>query len=310
MKLKKKLLSCAAVALMLKATPVMAGTGWTGTILGAVGLLYTTLMTFWNGGNVVYMKAINTDPLQLVAEYQVLDTMKHIKDVWTGMDESHPDPIDTYENAAVNNGYDQMEFVPENGLELPLNFQVAALQNVGIEAINVAPDLSSIVGARSLILGGLEYFQEATSSEKNTSSCGYSICLNSKLTTTQRGVISQTQIKNQQWYATAGIAHAELGLKVVRQAIVNDGGAMSQTADTSPSRAAVTSAFSTTTGKTANVQDLSGLPGTGKNTYNAMKIVSMMNLELAQRLNQGIMLQGSGLVIEASRALTQTKATN
>ena len=305
MKLKKKLLSCAAVALMLKATPVMAGTGWTGTILGAVGLLYTTLMTFWNGGNVVYMKAINTDPLQLVAEYQVLNTMKHITDVW------QPEPADTYENAAVNNGaYDQMEFVPENGLELPLNFQVAALQNVGIEAINVAPDLSSIVGARSLILGGLEYFQEATSTEKNTSSCGYSICLNSKLTTAQRGVILQTQIKNQQWYATAGIAHAELGLKVVRQAIVNDGGAMSQTADTSPSRAAVTSAFSTTTGKTANVQDLSGLPGTGKNTYNAMKIVSMMNLELAQRLNQGIMLQGSGLVIEASRALTQTKATN
>ncbi len=305
MKLKKKLLSCAAVALMLKATPVMAGTGWTGTILGAVGLLYTTLMTFWNGGNVVYMKAINTDPLQLVAEYQVLDTMKHITDVW------QPEPADTYENAAVNNGaYDQMEFVPENGLELPLNFQVAALQNVGIEAINVAPDLSSIVGARSLILGGLEYFQEATSTDKATSTCGYSICLNSKLTTTQRGVISQTQIKNQQWYATAGIAHAELGLKVVRQAIVNDGGAMSQTADTSPSRSAVTSAFSTTTGKTANVQDLSGLPGTGKNTYNAMKIVSLMNLELAQRLNQGIMLQGSGLVIEASRALTQTKATN
>ena len=305
MKLKKKLLSCAAVALMLKATPVMAGTGWTGTILGAVGLLYTTLMTFWNGGNVVYMKAINTDPLQLVAEYKVLDTMKHITDVW------QPEPADTYENAAANNGaYEQMEFVPENGLESPLNFQAAALKNVGIEAINVAPDLSSIVGARSLILGGLEYFQEATSTEKNTSSCGYSICLNSKLTTTQRGVISQTQIKNQQWYATAGIAHAELGLKVVRQAIVNDGGAMSQTADTSPSRAAVTSAFSTTTGKTANVQDLSGLPGTGKNTYNAMKIVSMMNLELAQRLNQGIMLQGSGLVIEASRALTQTKATN
>ena len=38
----------------------------------------------------------------------------------------------------------------------------------------------------------------------------------------------------------------------------------------------------------------------------AQKIVALMNLELAQRLNQGNALQGSTLVIEAARALPNT----
>ena len=46
--------------------------------------------------------------------------------------------------------------------------------------------------------------------------------------------------------------------------------------------------------------------GTATDVVSAMKIVTMMNMELAQRLNQGNMLQGATLTIEAARALSDT----
>ena len=306
MKLKTKLLSCAMALSLLGASPAMAIGDWTAVTMGTIMTIHAGVMFALSNGGVVWMTAINTDPLQIIAEAGVLYTMKHITDKW------QPEPATDYQQAAADNGrYEQMEFIPENGLENPMNFQVAALQNVGIEALNIGPDLSSILSARNQILSELEYFQpkpsnsgNSTSAEAGTCSATYSICKKA-LTTTQKKTISANQVKNEQWYGTAGIAHAELGLKAVQQAIVDDGGSLTKE-DTSPTQNGAITAFGTTTGKNMAVQDLSGLIGTGRNTYNAMKIVAMMNLELAQRLNEGNMLQGSTLVIEAARAFPRT----
>ena len=311
MKLKSKLLSCVVVLSLFGAKPAMALSSWASTILGAVGVIHGLSMTFLNGGNTVWMNGmgitVNTDPAQLIAEAGVLYTMKHITDKW------QPEPADTYYKAAANNGaYEQMEFVPENGLENPMNFQLAALQNVGIEALGIGSDLASIMGARSSILGGLEFFQlkPSTAANSATADAGvctapYSICKKS-LTTAQREAVSTAQEKNKQRYGTAGIAHAELGLKSVQQAIVDDKGALTKE-DTAYNHNGAITAFGMTQGKSVTVQDLSSLIGAGKNTYNAMKIVAIMNLELAQRLNEGNMLQGSTLTIEAARAFPKTR---
>lgn len=320
--LKKGLQAIVMAAMLMTSVSGMAAdkAGLANVGISAVSSLIGAWMTFCRGGVIVNMAPAwsggwaglpNVDAAQLVAEYMVLKEMKDVKDNW------EPEPEKEYEQAAQNNGGGGGT-PPENITDVTLQtlpFQVASLQNVGIEAIGVGPDLSEIATeeTRNLILSDLGWLQPKgaggttdSDSETGAGSCGasYSVCLRD-MTSEDEVAVSSLQKVNGQNYGTAGIAHAELGLKSVQQAIANDGGSGMDAGGTGVSSGQAQSAVAA---GTMSVQNLSGLIGTGMNTAAAMKIVALMNLELAQRLNQGNMMQGSALTIEGARAFPNTKA--
>ena len=318
---KKSLMIGVMAGLIGFSTPgytALSGAGaWTSIAASAGGLLLETATTFFKGGNVVGMLWGNVDPTQLAAEGLVLYQMYHTKDKWD------PEPQKEYQQAAESNGGGSSGSsgggVSYDSMLKTLTFQAASLKNVGIEAIGVGPMLAEIAteDTWASILEKLGWLQpkSAASSTKSSDStqttlpgagscaASYSVCSKyDTMSTEERDQVAARQRQNEQNYGTAGIAHAELGLKSVQQAIANDGGSAVGNAGTSSSAEKVT----LVPGKTTTVQDLSGMIGTGANTVAAMKIVALMNLELAQRLNQGNMLQGSVLTIEAARAFQNT----
>lgn len=257
---------------------------------------------------------VNIDIAQTAAEYMVYQAMKETTFEWD------PEPAEEYQKAAENNGGSGggsggggSEGVSLDSMSQKLAFVVASLKNVGIEAIGVGPSLGEIVNneTRTKIFKELSFVQPKGSAKSTKTkeseipgagdcSASYSVCLKEMKSEEEEMVIAR-QKQNEQNFGTAGVAHAELGLMSVQQAMANDGNG-------SVGKAGVQSSAKTdfTANKVNSVQNLASAVGTGKNTVAAMKIVSLMNLELAQRLNQGNMMQGSILTIEASRALTQT----
>ena len=311
---RKTLMAGVMASVLMTSAPGTAGS-WLGAGFSALGMLYGAAMAYLNGGEVVNMLFGNIDPSQLAAEGLVLYQMYNIKDTWD------PEPADEYQQAAQSNGAGcggGASMPTYSSMIQKLPFMAASLQNVGIEAIDVGIGLAEIVSeeTRSKILENLAWLQEkgsktttsssdTTETEENpgagSCSASYSVCLRD-MTSEEENAVSSLQKVNEQNYGTAGIAHAELGLKSVQQAIVNDGGSSVGRAGATASSENVTLAAGTTT----SVQDLSKLIGTGANTVASMKIVALMNLELAQRLNQGNMMQGSSLTIEAARAFPNT----
>ena len=302
--------------MLLNVTPGMAKVNAAATQayvgIGANAILTAFQIKDLTAGGARLALLMNLDPAQLVAEYLVLNAMKNVKDNWK------PEPAKEYEKAAENNGGGDGGGAAggvqnyDSAIQ-KLAFQAASLENVGIEAIGVGPELSEIATAetRTQILSNLAGMQEKSSAAAGTSgttawagSCGaaYSVCVRD-LTTPEQTTVRTTQIMNKQNYGTAGVAHAELGLRSVQQAIVNDGD--SEVGSSGTRTASDQANASLAMGQTTPVQDLSGLIGIGKNTVAAMKIVALMNLELAQRLNQGNMMQGSALTIEAARAFPE-----
>ena len=317
---KKTLMAGVVAGVLMASVPGMAG-GNTGAYISigasAASMVLTLLLPPpWT------VIGVNIDAAQLIAEYFVYDAMKETTFIWD------PEPAEEYQQAAQDNGGSGGSGsggVDYSSVVQTLSFQTASLQNVGIEAVDVGTELTEIASAdtRSKILEKLGWLQEkgsksssttaiTTSGSSTTSSSGantgagsctasYSVCLRN-MTAEEEAAVSSLQKVNEQNFGTAGIAHAELGLKSVQQAIANDGGSSLKKSNTGSSSENATFASSTTT----SVQDLSKLIGTGKNTVAAMKIVALMNLELAQRLNQGNMMQGSSLTIEAARAFPNT----
>lgn len=319
-KLKQKLMAgIVAGTVVFGVTPGMAGSAWTGIAINSLVSIGGDLLSYLGANKVIWMApAGNLDPIQLAEEVGVLTMMKKVKYEWK------PKPQKEYQEAAGANGGGSGggggDINGSDSLTKTLGFQAASLYNVGIEAIGVGPALSEIISdsTREDILSKLEPFQTSTgrasSSSSSSSSSGnqnppgagsceapYTIC-EEEVTTEQQTELNLRQEQNKQWFATAGIAHAELGMKSVYQAMINDGGLLAGSAAAQEEiRAAMAD------GKNSiKVQDLSGLIGIAVNTVMAQKIVALMNLELAQRLNQGNMLQGSILTIEAAKALRKT----
>ena len=311
-KLKRKLLASVTLGTLLTSTKVLAGgmSSWGGIAISGATMVLGILLSLYMGPRVVWQPTINADPAQLVAEFLVYNQLKDTKDNW------EPEPQDTYQKAAENNGgcngSGGGSSSATKSLSSPLKFEIASLVNIGIEAVGVGAGLGEIAtdSTRSEILTKLAFCQEksvatvdpseeSTSTTAGSCSAPYSICIE-PLTSEKEEEIIATQNENLQNYGTAGIAHAELGLKSVQQAIVDDVGAEA----TSASQEGLEATLETT--KVTQVQNLKGLIGKGGNTVAEMKIVALMNLELAQRLNQGNMLQGSALTIEAARAFPDT----
>lgn len=259
-----------------------SNSGWTSAAVSAASMVAGIVISAFKSGETVMMIISNIDPAQVALEYMVLKEMKKLNVEWD------PEPKDSYEQAAKSNSGAQNgeDDNPPGDFESAtaagaFPFQVSVLQNVGIESVGVGSDLSSLVAdtARMAVLEGLAYSKpsDGSTSESSKSSgagscgAGYSICFND-LTQSYLAEVSTKQTQNEQYFGTAGVARSELALKAVQQGIVDDNGGVA------------------------------GLVGTGKNTTAAMKIVALMNLELAQRLNLGNMLQGSTLTVEAARA--------
>ncbi len=309
-KLKQKLMAgIVAGAITCASTTGVAG-DWTGPAITAAGSLVGVFSSLLAPMLVVMPGTLNVDAVQIAEEVGLLLMMRNAKDEWK------PKPQKEYQQAAGANGGGSGDgggdINGSDSLTKTLGFQVAALYNVGIEAIDVGPELSEVISSdtRGKILSELEPFQVATGTASSTGdedndlsgagSCTapYTIC-EKELTSDEKTVMNTRQEQNQQWFATAGIAHAELGMKSVYQAMVNDGGVLAGSgASQEEIKAAMASGMAN-----IKVQDLSNLIGIAVNTVMAQKIVALMNLELAQRLNQGNMLQGSVLTIEAANAL-------
>ena len=311
MKKLKSVLMAGVTAGMLMAPVAGIAGGNTGAYIGigasALGLALSVIFP-----PPLMVLGVNIDIAQTAAEYMVYQAMQETTFEWD------PEPAEEYQKAAENNGNSPSagggsEGVSLDSMSQKLAFVVASLKNVGIEAIGVGPSLGEIANneTHTKILKELSFVQPKGSAKSTKTkeseipgagdcSASYSVCLKEMKSEEEEMVIAR-QKQNEQNFGTAGVAHAELGLMSVQQAMANDGnGAVG--------KAGVQSSAKTdfTASKVSTVQNLASAVGTGKNTVAAMKIVSLMNLELAQRLNQGNMMQGSILTIEASRALTQT----
>jgi hypothetical protein len=122
----------------------------------------------------------------------------------------------------------------------------------------------------------------------------------------EEAAVRSTQKLNEQDFGTAGITHATLGLRAVQQANVNDGNSNSSVGKTGADISSDSVNVVLVGNQKPSVQSLSSLIGQ-ENTVAAMKVVALMNLELAQRLNQGNMMQGASLTIEAARAFPEVE---
>jgi hypothetical protein len=113
--------------------------------------------------------------------------------------------------------------------------------------------------------------------------------------------IAQTQNDNYRYLSTAGIARAELGLKTTYNAAANAQGAGTpDVTETSPDANDVQSVAEQVYQKQ---QKLTELPASVSSIGHAMRVQTLMNLELAQRINLSNALQSSILSIEAAREL-------
>ena len=309
-KLKQILMAGVMASILIASTSGMAGgstAGWVSMGLGAAATLASSLLAIYSE-LLVAIWWPNIDAAQLALEYMILDSIKNVKDDWD------PEPADNYEKAAEANGgpggTGGSDEVSCSSVIQTLPFQVAALHNVGIESIGVGPELGDIVAARDAIAEQLAWLQpkgSGTGDDTGAGSCGapYSFCLRD-MDSSEEAAVRSTQKLNEQDFGTAGITHATLGLRAVQQAIVNDGNSNSSVGKTGADISSDSVNVVLVGNQKPSVQSLSSLIGQ-ENTVAAMKVVALMNLELAQRLNQGNMMQGASLTIEAARAFPEVE---
>ena len=256
--------------------------GWGQIIGGAAGAAMSWIMT-----DFFYEQFANVDAAQLALEGLVYAAMLDVTDKWD------PEPKESYQKAAQNN--EDNASVDMSGVtnekEADLSFETEVLTNVGIEALNVL-EVSDIAGARD----------KAVEKLTRLTYDGDTLVLNTELTQQEDGAIEEMQTKNYQWISTAGIARAELGLETAYQAAVDAGGAAADSGITGDSSNDDNIQMAAATAGTANLT-LKQLPNSVTSTGMAQRVQTLMNLELAQRVNLSNALQGNVLSIEAARAL-------
>lgn len=272
------------------------GAAWSQIIMGTIGTLMTIIWTDY-----FFMLAANIDAAQLALEYMVYDAMKDVTDEWD------PAVTDRYEKAAKTNETENPTAnVPTDDMSKDTatepekynwDFEVQVLKNIGIEVVNKKKIYELAEGRTEVV----DKLSQLVYSKGN-------LVLDTDLNHQTFMIIKDRQAKNFQWMSTAGIARAELGLETAYQAAVDAGGdaASDITSDTSGSEAILMSTQAPNEDKNEQVA-LKDMP-THKDFQTAaaqMRVQSLMNLELAQRINLANTLQGNSLSIEAARALKQ-----
>lgn len=278
-----------ASALILSPMATQAG-NWAGVVI-PIGGLALTLAT---AGTVAVMTAINTDAAQIAAEALVYAAMLSVTDEWS------PEPEKSYEKAAESNDDGSTCSTTTVTEEGSMPFAVQSLTATGIEVVPLDPNPSIFVNssARQSVMQALT---RLGGQDPNLTFREMSASQESAIVSDRGG----SQQRNEQWISTEGIARAELALMTVQQGAVDDGASLTDTASSletaDKSDIQMASAVSGT-----RQQTLAGLVGSGTSTAGAMRIQSLMNLELAQRMNLTNMLQGNILSLEAARLLRKS----
>ncbi len=272
---------------MAKADPQKTA-AWTNIMGSAVSGLMGYLCT-----DFFMMAGVNIDAPQLALEYMVYKAMQDVTYEWK------PKPQQSYQMAAKSNednaGVDTSSVqVSDNAEEGARTFEAQALESVGIEVLGMN-DVSSLANGR----------QDVVKNLTRLTYDGDQLVLNNNLTQRENEAISKMQAENYQKMATAGVARAELALETAYQASLDANGGDASgdlTADTSGSENIQMAAA----GADRPDPTLSALPGEITSTGMGMRVQSLMNLELAQRINLANAIQGNILSIEAARALRKT----
>ncbi len=258
------------------------GMGWVGIGLGAASGLISYFCT-----DFFQVIGVNMDPAQLAFEALIYNEMRRVTDKW------RPEPAEAYHMAAQDNENDMP--VPMDGLteDGAYPFETQALTNVGIEVLGLQ-DISSLALGQRQVMSGLTRLTYD----------GDEAALDTDLTQEGEIRISDMQAANYQNMSTAGIARAELGLETTYQSSLNIGGQAANTSMGLTQDASNQSGVTMAAAQTENPNPtLHELPGTIQSTGMAMRVQTLMNLELAQRINLANALQGNLLSIEAARAL-------
>ncbi len=281
-KLKNTVASALIAGMLMLSSPVKAGnaiSGWGQIIGGAAGGALSWIMTEF-----FTMIAVNVDPIQLAAEGLVYAAMLEVTDKW------EPEPQESYEKAAQNNDDGSQTSLATVTEEGALPFEVQSLKNVGIEVLNLK-DVASLAQGRAMVAEGISVMVSDGSD------------INFDLNDAQLDTVNSNQSKNYQWMSTAGLARAELGLKTAFQAAGDAGGEVqSASGQTGNGNSENDVELAASEGFVKN-QSLTELPSAVTSTAGAMRVQTLMNMELAQRVNLSNALQGSILSIEAARAL-------
>lgn len=275
---------------MAKADPQKTA-AWTNIMGSAVSGLMGYLCT-----DFFVMAGVNIDAPQLALEYMVYRAMQEVTYKWK------PKPQQYYQMAAKSNednaGVDTSSVQDLPGDEGARTFEAQALESVGIEVLGMN-DVSSLANGR----------QDVVKNLTRLTYDGDQLVLNNNLTQRENEAISKMQAENYQKMATAGVARAELALETAYQASLDaqgDSADLELTQDTSGDDNIKMAAA----GADRPNPTLSALPGEITSTGMGMRVQSLMNLELAQRINLANTIQGNILSIEAARALKNAPRPN
>jgi hypothetical protein len=290
MKIKSQLKNTLASALMVS-TLLVATPGRSDTMGGAMQIVGSTvgmLMSLFLTPNLIQQAGVNVDAAQAAAELAVWAAMKDVTYKWPPMEEE-------YVKAGKSNE-DNKKIESPTSKKTALPFEVQTLNAVGLEALGIQ-GLNALLNARGVVITDLSKMQLTANSVELKSS-----------ETTDRVLekIAQTQNDNYRYLSTAGIARAELGLKTTYNAAANAQGAGTpDITETSPDANDVQSVAEQVQTKeyTEQQKRLIDLPASVTSIGYAMRVQTLMNLELAQRINLSNALQSSILSIEAAREL-------
>lgn len=231
-----------------------------------------------------YMKhvGVNFDAVQLAAEWAVLNAMKRVTYEWPPMQ-------DEYTKAGQNNE-DDKKITNPTSKEEALPFEISSLTAVGLEALDLK-GFEPLVNGRPIVINDMSKMQL-------TSNGGAQL----KSVETPDKVLAeivQKQDQNYRLLSSAGVARAELALKSTYQAATS---ARAGQATTEP-QASDNEVQQEAEEQFSEQQDLVDLPAKITSIAYAMRVQTLMNLELAQRINLSNALQGNILSIEAAREL-------
>ena len=285
MKIKSQLKNTLASALMVS-TLLTVNPGRADTLGGAMQIIGSTvggLMTLFATSAAIQQAAVNVDAVQAAAELGVWMAMKEVTHKWPPMEEE-------YTKAGKSNE-DNKKIENPTSEKTALPFEVQTLNAVGLEALGVQ-GLDALLGARGVVITDLSKMRlTANSVELKTSETTDSVL--EKIATTQND--------NYRNLSTAGIARAELGLKTTYNAAANAQGA--GTPDVTEAPSDINDVQSVAEQVYQKQQKLTELPASVSSIGHAMRVQTLMNLEMAQRINLSNALQSSILSIEAAREL-------
>ena len=279
-KFKNTVASVLMAGSLFATIPVRADT--LGGAMQIIGSTIGRLMFLMQKPPYMIHAGVNFDPIQLAAEWAVLNAMKRVTYEWPPMQ-------DEYTKAGQNNE-DDKEISNPTSKEEALPFEISSLTAVGLEALDLK-GFEPLVNGRPIVIEDMSKMQ--------VTSAGGAQLKSAETSDKVLAEIVQKQDQNYRLLSSAGVARAELALKSTYQASASARGGQASTEPQAPDNEVQQEAEE----QFSEQQDLVKLPAGITSIAYAMRVQTLMNLELAQRINLSNALQGNILSIEAAREL-------